>query len=154
MGLGLIRKALFVMTGGLSRFVFKDNANNKGAAKAAAKRATPQRPRKATRPKRQATGQRQPQSQRASKVAKASKPGSGTASELERLATLHRQGALTSTEFASAKAKILGTSTTAQGPSEREAPYPSVEANVTAARHLAGLAGGDRDESLASFSRD
>lgn len=34
--------------------------------------------------------------------------GNGTAAELRRLADLHRGGALTDTEFAAAKAKIIG----------------------------------------------
>lgn len=151
MGLGLIRKALLVMTGGLAGYVWKDNSKQKRAAKAAEKRGSAQKQGAATRAKRQPARAKKQPSARASKRAAGS--GNATAKELERLAKLHGQGALSDAEFAAAKAKILGTSSTAEASIKEPEPYPAVESNVAAARHLADLAGRDR-ASLASISHD
>ena len=80
--------------------------------------------------------------------------GNGTANALERIAKLHRQGALSTEEFAAAKARILGMSQTPEESATGPATYPAVEANVAAARHLADLAGGDRSTSVATVSGD
>jgi hypothetical protein len=147
MGLGLIRKALIVMTGGLAGYVWKDNSKQQRTAKAAGKRASSQKQGPATAPKRKSTRAKKQPSARAAASA------SGTAKELERLARLHGQGALSDAEFAAAKGKILGTSSTPEGSSKDAEPYPAVEANVAAARRLADMAGRDR-ASLASISHD
>jgi len=77
---------------------------------------------------------------------------SGTASELERLAYLHRGGALTNQEFAAAKAKILAMSPGFQGIGA-SATFPAVEANVAAARHLADIAEEGQGASIGSRER-
>jgi hypothetical protein len=151
--MGLIRKVLFVMTGGLSGLVFKDNSKQQPKAPAA-KRARAQKQPKATQAKAKATRRAKPRAARASAKAPAR---NGTATELERLADLQKQGLLTSEEFAAGKAKILGTSPAPAPPSSPPPAQPSyraVEANVTAARHLSGLAGEDRAASIASLNND
>jgi multidrug resistance efflux pump len=154
--MGLIRKVLFVMTGGLSGLVFKDNSKQQRKAPAA-KRARTQKQPKATPAKPKPKRRAKPRAARASAKAPAR---NGTATELERLADLQKQGLLTSEEFAAAKAKLLGTSPTPAPPSNPPPIQPSppsyraVEANVTAARHLSGLAGGDRAASSASLNND
>ena len=139
--MGLMRKALFVATGGLSGLVFKDNSKKEPTVKAAGKQVRPRKRTKATRPKPQAT--------RTSTVARTVGSGNGTTDELERLVRLHGRGALTDGEFAAAKAKILGTSLTPHGSDRGPATFPAVEANVAAARHLADLAAHDRVASVA-----
>src|SRR2546426_11711003 len=103
MGIGLMRKALLVMTGGLSGLVFKDNSGKERTAKAAPKRARPEREPKATRPKPRAARRSKQPAARASTAAKTVGFGNGTASALARTAKLHRQGAPTTEEFAPAK---------------------------------------------------
>jgi hypothetical protein len=148
-GIGLIRKALFIATLGLSGRLLKDNSKPQAAkkqARAAQAKPRAQKPQKATRSK--------PRSTRAGAVAKAS--AKGTAGELERLSKLHGEGALTDAEFSAGKAKILGTAAGRPEPTvqaARIAPYPAVEANVSAARQLDGLAGRERP-SVASLNRD
>jgi hypothetical protein len=149
--MGLLRKALFVLTGGLSGLVFKDDAKKKRTAKAAEKPLPGQKPPAATRAKAKAARRTRPQAARKSKKV-ASR--TGTASELERLANLHRQGALSDGEFAAAKAKILGTSLTPDESSGVPAKHEALEANVTAARHLADLAAHDRSSSFATITSD
>jgi hypothetical protein len=163
--MGLIRKVLFVMTGGLSGLVFKDNSKQERTVPAARKRvraqkqpkATAAKQPKATRAKAKPTRRAKPRAARASAKAPAR---NGTATELERLAELQKQGLLTSEEFVAGKAKILGTSPTPAPPSSPPPLQPSppsyraVEANVTAARHLSGLAGEDRAASVASLNKD
>ena len=51
MGMGLMRKALFVATGGLSGLVFKDKSKKERTVKAAGKQVRPRKRTKATRPK-------------------------------------------------------------------------------------------------------
>ena len=89
-----------------------------------------------------------------SAAAQTARAGSGTASELERLANLHGRGALTADEFAAAKAKILGISPATPAPSRAPATFPNVEAKVAAARHLAELAAHDDGPSVAIASSD
>jgi hypothetical protein len=146
-GLGIIRKALFIMTGGLSGLVFKEDsvkartarpAEKPAQAKATQAKATRAKPQKARRAKAKAT-----------RKSTAASP-SGTAKEIERLAKLSGEGLLTDAEFAAAKAKILGTSPAPDSP----ATYPAVEANVAAARHLADLAGNERSAPVASYGND
>lgn len=87
-------------------------------------------------------------------VAQEAGSGSDTINELERLAILHARGALTNTEFSTAKAKILGTA-----PEPREAsgeasgapaPFPAIAANVAAARHLTGSPSHERGTPVAA----
>ena len=159
--MGLIRKALFVATAGLSGRVFKDNSRKERAATADAKRVRPRKQTKVTRTKPQAARRAKPQAARRAKpqaarrstVAPIVGSGDGTTNELERLADLHVRGALTDEEFAAAKAKILGTSLTAHGSGRDPATFPAVEANVAAARHLADLAAHD-DASVTTVSSD
>jgi hypothetical protein len=151
--MGLIKKVLYVMTGGLSGLVFKDDSSKQraGAAKTAARAQAQPKPRqKTTRQKAKKTSR--PRPAKASVQAAASK--NGTASELERLSALHAQGVITMEEFAAAKAKILGTS--AKPTESSRAPsstYPSVEANVAAARQLADLTP-HRDTSVGTLRND
>lgn len=93
-----MRKALFLSTGGLSGVAVRANSKKERTAKAAEK---------------QVRLQRQPRAQ----PVPASSPWSASsvldtatlriAGELGRVATLHKEGALTDDEFATAKAKIL-----------------------------------------------
>jgi hypothetical protein len=151
MGMGFMRRALFVATFGLSGLVFKDNSENKRTAKAPEKQVRPKRRTKVTRPKPQAARRPKRQAARTSTVARAR---NGTANEIERLAALHRRGALTGEEFAAAKAKILGTSLTSPASGRDPATFQAVEANVAAARNLADLAVHDHGASVATFSSD
>jgi hypothetical protein len=139
--MGLMRKALFIATGGLSGLVFKDTSKKERTVKAAGKQVRPRKRTKATRPKPRAT--------RTSTVARTVGSGNGTTNELERLVRLHGRGALTDGEFAAAKAKILGTSLTPHGSARGPEAFPAVEANVAAARHLADLPAHDRVASVA-----
>jgi Short C-terminal domain len=152
--MGLIRKALFVATAGLSGRVFKDNSRKERAATADAKRVRPRKQTKVTRPKPQARRRPKPRAARTSTVAQTVASGDGTTNELERLADLHVRGALTDEEFAAAKAKILGTSVTPDGSDRGPATFQAVEANVAAARHLADSAVHDRGASGATVSSD
>jgi hypothetical protein len=153
MGIGLMRKALFVATGGLSGLVFKDT-ETKRTTKAAQKRVRPESEPKVTRPKPRAARRPKQRAARTSKAPKTIASGNGTANALERIAKLHRQGALTTEEFAAAKARILGTTQTLNESAAGPATYPAVEANVAAARHLADMAGNDRGASVATISGD
>jgi hypothetical protein len=149
-----MRKALFVGTAGLSGLVFKDDSEKERTAKAAEKRMRTERQAKATAPKPRAARRSTQRAARTSTAAKTIGSANGTANALERIAKLHRQGALTIEEFAAAKARILGTSQTPNASATGSATYPAVEANVAAARHLADLAGDDRGASVATVSGD
>jgi hypothetical protein len=151
--MGFMRKALFVATLGLSGRVFKDNSKKARTAKADAQRVRPRKQTKVTRPKPQAARRPKPQAARTSTVAPIVGSDNGATNELERLADLHVRSALTDEEFAAAKAKILGTSLTPHESGRDPATFPAVEANVTAARHLADLAAHD-DASVTTFSSD
>jgi putative oligomerization/nucleic acid binding protein len=153
-GIGLIRKALFVMTGGLSGRVFKDDSKKKRTrtAKAPERQVRAERQPKATPVNRDARRPK-PRAARTSTAARATGPGNGTANALERIAKLHRQGALSDEEFAAAKARILGTDQTVKEAATGPATYPAVEANVAAARQLADLAGHD-STSVATITGD
>ena len=167
--MGFMRKALSVATFGLSGRVFKDNSKKERTAKAKAQRTRARKQTKATRSQPQAGRPSKPQAGRRSKpqAGRRSKPqagrtstvapiveaGQGTTHELERLADLHVHGALTDEEFAAAKAKILGSSLTPPGSDGDAATFPSVEANVAAARRLADLARDD-DASVTILSSD
>jgi hypothetical protein len=146
LGMGVVRKALFIATFGLSGFVLKDNSKKQRAAQPAAKRARPAQAKAARTQKAQSARRSKPKSARTGARAKAS--ANGTAGELEMLAKLHNERALTDVEFAAGKAKILGISQPPREPGEQPArivpPYHAVEANVTAARQLDGLAGRER----------
>jgi Short C-terminal domain len=148
-GLGLIRKMLSIATGGLSGLLFKDDSKKKRTAKAAPKKASSGQPK---------TTAGKPQKARRAKPRAARAP-SGTAAELERLTKLREQGALTTEEFAAAKAKILGTSIAPAGPSltpegQGRPAYEAVEANVAASRQIADLADRGRSPSLATRNGD
>ncbi len=73
--------------------------------------------------------------------------GSGVSLALERIVTLHEHGALTDGEFAAAKARILGTASTAGAPDATATAFPAIEANVAAARRIDGYANPDREPS-------
>jgi putative oligomerization/nucleic acid binding protein len=154
MGIGLMRKALFVMTGGLSGLVFKDDSKKQRMANAAQKRARPGREPKATRPKPRPARRPKQRAARTSPAAKTMASGNGTTNALERIAKMHRQGVLTDEEFAAAKERILGTGQRAGESAAGSATYPAVEANIAAARRLADLAEGDRSASVATISGD
>jgi hypothetical protein len=74
-------------------------------------------------------------------------PSSGTVIALERIAKLHALGSLTDQEFASAKARVLGTAPAAPATGAAHAAFPAIEANVAAARRLEGATEPDRDAS-------
>ena len=174
--MGFTRKALFIATFGLSGLVFKDNSKKERPAQAAQRRvrtkgqtkvtalkppaarrqrtqgAQRPKPPAARRPKTQAARRPKTQAQRASTVSQAA--GSGTASELERITELHGRGALTGEEFAAAKAKILGTNPTPDASGGRSVKFPTVEANVAAARRLADMAVPDGGGSVAAVGSD
>lgn len=80
-------------------------------------------------------------------VARPGAPTSGVAIALDRIAKLHMNGALTDREFAAAKARILGTSAPPDQPEEGSAAFPAIEANVAAARRLAGYSHPGREPS-------
>jgi hypothetical protein len=138
--MGFMRKALFVATFGVSGLVLKDNSKKTRTAKAPAKQARPKQT-KTTRPRPRTTRRATPRA-------------AGTTHELERLADLHGSDALTDEEFAAAKAKILGTSPVAPPTRREPAAFPSIEANIATARHLADLAGNDRGPSVSTISGD
>jgi multidrug resistance efflux pump len=146
LGIGLIQKALYIATFGLSGRVFKDDSRKPRAVKAAARPARSAKPAEAAQTRAQKAPRRATKKARTSTAAKGGASGKGTATELKRLAKLHAQGALTDEEFAAAKAKILGT--TAPPPAKPD--FPSVEANVAAARQLADLAGQEPAPSVAT----
>ncbi len=154
MGMGFMRKALWVATGGLSGLVFKDSSKEEQTAKAATKQVRSQKTTKGTRPAPRAARRRTSGRARKATIAKTVASGNGATDELERLADLHGRGALTSEEFAAAKAKVLGTSPTPDAPARDPAKFHAVEANIAAARHLAEMAIDDRDASVASVSSD
>ena len=83
----------------------------------------------------------------ASTTARTGAVGNGVSLALERIATLHEHGALTDREFAAAKARILGTAGAA-APEAASAAFPSIEANVAAARRIDGYANPDREPSV------
>jgi len=80
-------------------------------------------------------------------VARPGAPISGVAIALDRLAKLHMNGALTDREFAAAKARILGTGALPDQPERSSAAFPAIEANVAAARRLAGYSNPSREPS-------
>ena len=80
-------------------------------------------------------------------VARPGAPTSGVAIALDRIAKLHMNGALTDREFAAAKARILGTSAVTDQAEESSAAFPAIEANVAAARRLAGYSHPSREPS-------
>jgi hypothetical protein len=143
-GMGLIRKALFIATFGLSGLVIKDNNKKRRPAQQTKKAARPAQA-KARAAKAQSARRSKSKATRARAGARSS--ANGTSGELERVAKLHAQGALTDAEFAAGKAKILGTPAghaDAVRPEPTVQPagiarsFPAVEANITAARQLAG----------------
>jgi hypothetical protein len=138
--MGLMRKALFIGTFGVSGLVFKDNSKKQRTAKAASKQ---------PRPKQAKSTRSRPRTTRRSTPRPASTTG-----ELERLADLYGRDALTDEEFAAAKAKILGTSPTPPEAHREPAAFPAIEANIASARNLADLAGNDRGPSVATISGD
>lgn len=75
--------------------------------------------------------------------------GNGVSLALERITTLHEHGALTDREFAAAKARILGTASTLGAPEAPATAFPSIEANVAAARRIEGYADREREPSPA-----
>jgi hypothetical protein len=129
--MGLIRKALFIATLGLSGRVFKEKPKTVRVAKA---------PDKVARPRKQTKQPARRSPSRAARTKAGARSATGTSGELERLAALHSGGALSDAEFAAAKAKILGTSPARAAGEKAPAVFPAVEANVAAARHLSDLA--------------
>jgi hypothetical protein len=141
--MGIIRKALFIMTGGLSGLVFKDSSSKGRKAAPAAKRARAQKQPQAAQAKAKPARRKRTQPAKA----KATAARNGTADEIERVAKLHGDGVLSSEEFAAAKAKILGTSaipSTAAEPGRAPSTYPP----AGVARDLAHLADGERAPSI------
>jgi putative oligomerization/nucleic acid binding protein len=152
--MGLIRKALYIATFGLSGLVFKETPSPERTEKPAPKQMRSRTQAKATPAKSQAARKRKAQATRASTAPQAARSGNGTIRELERLADLHRRGGLSDDEFAAAKSKLLGTSLAPKPPETAPATFPAVEANITAARHLGELGANDRSTSFAPISRD
>jgi Meckel syndrome type 1 protein len=180
--MGLVRKALFISTAGLSGLVLKDDEGKQGTtkAKAAPNRARAQKragstkmkakaptakaaPRSAAKraPRPAAKGARRPAPIKAAAAAApqaAGAPammqpmasGNGTIGELERLADLHARGALTSIEFAAAKASMLGMGAVARAGADEAAAFPAIEANVAAARQLADMSAHAPGQSMGS----
>jgi hypothetical protein len=175
--MGLVRKALFISTAGLSGLVLKDDEGKQGTtkAKAAPNRARAQKragstkmkakaaPRSAAKraPRPAAKGARRPAPIKAAAAAApqaAGAPammqpmasGNGTIGELERLADLHARGALTSIEFAAAKSSMLGMGAMARAGTDEAAAFPAIEANVAAARQLADMAAHAPGQSMGS----
>ena len=142
LGLGIMRKALYIATLGLSGRILKENSRKPRTTKAAGRPARAVRQPQATQARAQKAARRTPKKARAATAAQAPPSGKGTATELKRLAKLHAQGALTDEEFAAAKAKVLGRPV-APAPPAKPATFPAIEANVAAARQLADLAGQD-----------
>ena len=87
-------------------------------------------------------------------AAQGDRSSNGTAIALERIAGLHRRGALSDDEFAAAKARIIGTSASPVGADAGAGAFPAVEANIAAARHLANLAGNELGASGATMPDD
>src|SRR5947207_3794036 len=157
--MGFIRKALYIATFGLSGLVFKETPSPQRTEKPAVKQMRAQTQAKATRAKSQAARKRKTQATRAPKAPRAARSSNGTLGELERLADLHRRGALSDNEFAAAKSKLLGTNLVPKPPETKPpetapATFPAVEANITAARHLGDLGANDRSTSFAPISSD
>ena len=152
--MGLIRKALYIATFGLSGLVFKETPSPERAEKPAPKQMRSRTQAKTTRAKSQAARKRKAQATRASKAPQAARSSNGTIRELERLADLHRRGGLSDDEFAAAKSKLLGTSLAPKPPETAPPTFPAVEANITAARHLGDLGANDRSTSFAPISSD
>jgi hypothetical protein len=157
--MGFIRKALYIATFGLSGLVFKETPSPERTAKPAPKQMRSRTQAKAPRAKSQAARKRKAQATRASKAPKAVRSGNGTIHELERLADLHRRGALSDGEFAAAKAELLGTKVASAAPipaapARPPATFPAVEASIAATHHLGDLRGGDGDRSISTISRD
>jgi len=162
--MALIHKALFIATGGLSGWFFKEDPKEESKAKAAPARARAAKPANAARPKARATQQAKPKVTATAKSATKTKTTAkakakrarakatakaSTARELKGLVKLHEQGALSAEEFAAAKAKVIGTGIAANGSSPSPQPsdqpqappiFPAVEANILAARGIASLA--------------
>jgi len=169
--IGVVRKAVSIATCGVSGRVLGNDAKKQRAAKGTKARGRPQKRASAGRPKRQTARRSAPRAARApernaarsathgadrrakSRAAPPSQTahadtalqadlsGESPVDQLERLAILHRQGALSSEELAAAKAKILGASRTSGESAASPAVFPAIEAHVAAARHLAELAG-------------
>lgn len=93
--------------------------------------------------------QTEPATAAASTTARTGALGNGVSLALERITTLHEHGALTEREFAAAKARILGTVSTVGAPEAPATAFPSIEANVAAARRIDGYADRDREPSPA-----
>ena len=118
-----------------------------------AKPLTPQRPVAQAAPTAQAATPAQvttpaPAVAQAPGAATAARPGaptSGVAIALDRIAKLHKHGALSEREFEAAKARILGTSPPPAAPEPASATFPAIEANVAAARRLDGYVNPDRE---------
>jgi hypothetical protein len=167
-----MRKALFIATWGLSGLVLKDNSKRKHIAtqehsakpehaKAAKRQARPKKQAKVARPGQRTARRPTPQAALGTKptapqmagrsaVAQEAGFGRGAINELERLAILHGRGALTSEEFSTAKAKILGTGPVPHQSSADSATFPAISANVAAARQLTGSAVHDRGRPIAT----
>lgn len=146
--MGLVRKALFIGTAGLSDVLLGEEKKERPAARRAAKTATAQAPAKrskrttaASKARSRTTAKAAPE--RTAPPAPAPAPpvaasaAASTIGELERLAELHGKGALTAEEFSAAKARILGIALPRDG---SDTPFPAVQASVAAARRIADIA--------------
>lgn len=109
--MGFMRKALFVSTGGLSGVAgVKANSKKERTAKATEKQVRLQKQQlKAAKSAARNISHQQPQTmQTTSAVPPSPATNPSLAAELERLAALHRDGALSEEEFAAAKGRLLG----------------------------------------------
>jgi len=154
--MALMRKALFIATAGLSGIVLPDDSKKARPKKAApsktrasarakstpkasrAKSKTPRAPARKSAPRKSAP--KAAPAAPAAPMARAMPSTAGTAGELERIAELRGQGALSDAEFAAAKAKILGIGIEGDNGAQHGG-FRAVEANVAAARRLADMAG-------------
>lgn len=147
--MGIVRKALFISTAGLSDRVLGEETKKRQPVKPArskpeakAKTAASQ-PKSATAARRKSAKRpaRRPASRQVASPITSGLPedGGGVADELDRIAKLRGQGLLSETEFRAGKAKILGIAMPEDEPFAATA-FPAVEANVLAARRLNEMA--------------
>ena len=113
-------------------------------ARAKSPRATRAQPAASQQPRAQAPAQ----TAAASTATRPSAPSGGVAIALDRIAKLHEHGALTDREFVAAKSRILGTTPPSEAQETGSGAFPSIEANVAAARRLAAQAEPERHPSV------
>lgn len=160
--MGIVRKALFISTAGLSDIVLGEEPRKRTPAKAAQSKAVAQTKAKTMSKATKAAGAgkkktaRRPARTGAKKqtsattmaapattmAAPAARPD-GIGDQLAMIAEMRNRGDLSASEFQIAKAKILGISPVSGEPDFSSAAFPAVEANVAAARRLNDMAAGD-----------